>query len=69
MNLKHFVTWDVTIEELKEIAEHLKECPIISIPLTDDVELTIRLKELKKVKITSCNFTSDGDWHWFQTTT
>lgn len=46
MSLKHFVMWRVTIKELEELIEMLKETPLISFPL-DNVELAIVLKDEK----------------------
>ena len=47
MTLKHFVTWDVTIKELRELATELEKCPVVSIPIDSDVELIFRRKEAK----------------------
>lgn len=46
MSLKHFVTWKVSIRELKHIIQKLKETPAISLPITQDVELLIILQEV-----------------------
>ena len=43
--IMHFVTWEVTSKELKELANHLEETPIISLEIAKNVELTLKRKE------------------------
>jgi len=45
--LMHFVTWQVTSKELRELADHLEETPIISFQIAKNVELTLKLKKQK----------------------
>lgn len=47
MSLKHFVTWEVTPEELEKWADELREDRIIHIEITEDMELILK-RELKR---------------------
>lgn len=47
MSLKHFVRWDTTPKELRNLAENLQETPTIAIEIAEDVELLIKNKEFK----------------------
>lgn len=42
MNLKHFVVWNITPEELEELANELRKCPTIAISIDENVELVIK---------------------------
>lgn len=68
MNLKHFVTWKVSVKELEEIIEKLKETPCMSIPLDDNVELILTLKNnpliIDNVITTRFDSTNDTPWQW-----
>lgn len=41
-SLTHFVTWEVTPEELEALANELRKNPVISIKVSEDVELVIK---------------------------
>jgi len=68
LNLKHFVTWKVSVKELEEIIEKLKETPCMSIPLDDNVELILTLKNnpliIDNVITTRFDSTNDTPWQW-----
>ena len=42
--LRHFVTWEITREDLKEIVRVVEEDVVVSFPINDDVELVLRKK-------------------------
>ena len=48
MTLKHFVTWEVSIKELREIVEQLRENSVLSLAIGEDVELIIKRKKTVK---------------------
>ena len=63
MSVKHFVTWEVSIDELEDIIKKLKETPLMSIPLDETTELLIRLSTIQTV--TTITTTANTDTQYF----
>jgi len=67
--IKHFIIWEITPDELEELANELHNCPTISISIDEDVELIIKrsknlLPKLKKhLKLKRYKYTYATVWH------